>query len=209
MSQFFKGNILIITKRTPWFMETFDKIKGTLTKVYEICHEPVDQTPFPFHNYQKIMGTGPYPGYRKAMKIMPKYALAPTWSNIFIVNTEKVRFEGPLPDDYIRLSYILITFKKLVKDFPEMREYLLKHRYWLRYLRRAVWEKDAISLDFLCLNGNGYRGVMRVFQKEKPDENQSEFVKDIYMTDAFYNSPKGSIVNKKILTDELQISTKL
>lgn len=202
-------NIIIITKRTDWFMETFMKYKSSVDMVYETCFNPVDPRPFPFENYQRIMGEGPYPGYRKALLILPKYKIAPKYTNIFIFNTEKVRMESMLPRMFTGMSTIFTTYGKKVKDIPEMREVLMKHRYWLRYLRRETWEHDAITADFMFLNGNGYRGVMRIFKYKKPYEEDTELMKDIWLTWYFYNSPRGNFLKRKLLTDELQISTKL
>ena len=202
-------NILIIVKRDPWFMETFEKYKMQFDMVYEFCFQPFNNTPFPYEKYQKILVNSPYLGYRKALKHLPKYKLAPRYSNIFIINTEKVRFESDLPKEITRMSYTFIHYDKTTREIPEMRYFLMKHRYWLRYLRRAVWNHYPINPDFMLLNGHGYRGIVRIFQYKKPYEEDTDLAKDIWLTNYFYNSQRGNITRKKILEDELKISYKI
>lgn len=201
------NNILFITKRTPWFMETFVKYKESFDMVYEVCFNPVNPVPFPFSKYQKIMGEGTYPGYRTSLKSLPVKNIAPLYSNIYIVNTETVRFEEAPKRIYTELTSIFSSYKKTVREIPEIRKSLFIQTGFLNAVRRKIWNKEAISPDFILTQGRGYMYLMRTIIDEKDYGRDNDRILDIKLTNNFYNSYYMS--RKKILTDELKITHKL
>jgi len=202
-------NILILVNRSDWFMETFHLIKSNIYKVYELVFDNTVVKPFPSPDYQMIRVEGNYPGYRKALELLPKGNFTPHFCNFFIVNTDKIRFAGELPKKRSIKNWILIQDPRLVKEVPEVREILLKHRYWMRPIRRRIWNKHLIDINFMYLSGNGYRVTMRYFTHNRKNETYSEFMKDIHLTDYFYFPVTGNPNKRKILDKELQIEKKL
>lgn len=199
------NNILFITKRTPWFMETFVKFKDAFDMVYEVCFDPVDPNPFPFNKYQKIIVGGNYPGYRTSLKSLPPKNIAPPYSNIYIVNTETVRFEEAPKRIYVETTTIFSSYKKTIREIPEIRKSLFIRTGFLNGIRRKIWNKEAISPDFILTYGRGYMYLMKTIMDEKDYGRENDRILDIKLTNSFYSY----VGRKKILTDELKITHKL